>query len=81
MGGNVGGRGVQQRVPDDHRVDDALTGDGVEDGAGLVCGQQGHDLHRTREMSDLQRRPPRTSTLDVYKVKILKSCGTLLELH
>lgn len=28
--GDVGGRGVQQRVPDDDRVDDTLAGDGVE---------------------------------------------------
>lgn len=32
VGGHVGGRGVQQRVSDDDRVDDALTRDGVEHG-------------------------------------------------
>jgi len=30
VGGDVGGRAVHQRVSDDDRVDDALTGDGVE---------------------------------------------------
>lgn len=34
--GDVGGRGVQLRVPDDDRVDDALTGDGVEHGRGHI---------------------------------------------
>lgn len=30
VGGDVGGRGVPQRVSDHHRVHDALPGDGVE---------------------------------------------------
>lgn len=44
VNGNVGGRGAQQRVSDDDRVDDALTGDGVEHGDGQVWWKQRHDL-------------------------------------
>lgn len=78
VGGNVGGGGVQQRVPDDHRVDDALTGDGVEHGRGLVCGQQGHDLHRRRErrynrvkraVSQSGRRSSKFGCLSIHPVK------------
>lgn len=36
MDGDVGGRGVQQGVPDHHREDDALAGDGVERRRGQV---------------------------------------------
>lgn len=35
--GDVGSRGVEQRVSDNDRVDDALAGDGVEHGLAQVC--------------------------------------------
>lgn len=48
MDGHVGGGGVQQGVPDDHREDDALAGERVEHDLTRVPREQRHDL-RGRE--------------------------------
>lgn len=42
--GDVGGRGVQQRISDDDWVDDALTGDGVEHLRAHIWWWQRHEL-------------------------------------
>lgn len=46
--GDVGGGGVQQRVSDNDRVDDALAGDGVEHRCGHISWRQCHYLQVER---------------------------------
>lgn len=49
--GDVGGRGVEQRVPHDHRVDDALTRDGGERRLAQLVGGQSQDLQEGKRQN------------------------------